>query len=273
MRLLPIFRWCTTWMIGTGESISFWLDSWHGQPLITMLEPGQKPHQPKISLRDAEPIINELMPGYDLKVNLNSDRDALIWKWTARGIYSANSAYKILITGGKIEFEHAYLWKLPVPPTVRIFSYLMIQDRILIGEVMLRRHMVYRQTCLMCQNCPSESAIHLLFLCPNAVQIWFGVAAHFGFRVMIPKLTIDEIICTSRQQAELEGEAKRKVWNSLFMCTCWMIWKQRNNKVFTGVQTPTEVVVNRIIEETRLWMKCCAPGRMARDHTLIEDPD
>lgn len=273
IRLLPIFRWSTEWKIGTGEAISFWFDAWQGQPLIKLLEPGGRPTQPKISLRDAAPIVTTLLPESDLTVTLNSGCDSILWKWTASGIYSANSVYKMLTTGGRIEFDHMYVWRLPIPPTVRIFAYLMLQDRILTGEVMERRNMATQNRCVMCRNCPSESTLHLLFLCPNAVQVWFRVAAHFGFRIMVPRLTVDDIMVVSRRQAEMEGERCRKIWNSLFMCTCWLIWKQRNNKIFTGKLTPPDIVASRVIEETLLWMKCCNQGVLQKSCNLIEEPD
>lgn len=273
IRLLPIFCWSTEWRVGTGEPISFWLDAWHGQPLFKKLEPAEKPPQPKISLRDAAPIVARLLPGVVLTIDLNNGCDTIIWKWTASGAYTASSLYKMLKIGGRINFDHAYIWRLAIPPTVRIFSYLMIQDRILSGEIMTRRNMRNQNSCVMCQNCPSESTLHLLFLCPYAVQVWFEVAQQFGFRLMIPKTTIEEIIVVSRRQAEMEGERCSKIWNSLFMCMCWMIWKQRNNKIFTRTLVPPGVLVGRIIEDTKLWMNYCGPGLMNRNHNLIEEPD
>lgn len=122
LKLLPNFRWSTSWEIGDGTSISFWLDAWHDQSLVTTLEQGQKPTQPKISLRDAVPITQLLLPDYELTIQLRLGRDKICWNWTAGGIYTAKSVYKLLKTGSREGCQTRYVWKLPVPTMVRIFA-------------------------------------------------------------------------------------------------------------------------------------------------------
>lgn len=100
IKMLPMFRWSTSWVIGDGASISFWLDAWHDQSLVTVLEQGEKPIQPKISSRDAAPIKQLLLPDVELTIQLNSGRDKFFWNWTASGIYTAKSVYGLLKTGG-----------------------------------------------------------------------------------------------------------------------------------------------------------------------------
>lgn len=269
---MPIFRWSTCWVIGDGAAISFWYDAWHNRPLLYSLETGQKPTQPKISLRDAIPIAHTLLPSTDLEVVLSQRRDQVLWKWTASASYTAKSIYKMFVTGGKVRCENSYVWQLPVPPTVRIFVYFMLKGKILTGDVRVRRKMSNEGSCQMCRNCPSESVLHLLFLCPNAVQIWFGVSLQMGFRVMIPRMAIEEIICKSREQAHMEGVQQAKLWDSVFWCTCWMIWRQRNELIFSDKLLPPHIVVHRIIGEAMLWTKSCAKVRQG-DYTLLPEPD
>lgn len=272
-RLLLIFRWCTTWVIGNGSAIPFWFNAWNGRPLIEIMEQGVRPTQPKISLRDAQPIAQVLLLDQDLTITLNTEMDQTVRRWTSNGSYSASSTNKMMITVEKLKFAPSYIWKLRIPPMVRIFAYCLIKDKILTGDVMVRRHMGSDNFCLMCQNCPAESALHLIFIYLNAVQVWFGLSKYFGFRVMIPTMTIGEIVKRSREQSQMQGEGCKKIWNSLFMCACWMLWKQRNERIFSGKLVPVQIILDRVIAKTELWIQCCNAGSTSIDHNLLEESD
>lgn len=54
----------------------------------------------------------------------------------------------------------------------------------------------------MCENCPSKSALHLLFLCPNGVEIWSTLAKQTGYRLMVPASTVEGISAKSRDMLQ-----------------------------------------------------------------------
>lgn len=152
---------------------------WHSAtPLIHSLEQNQRPTQPRLSLRDAYPIKHTLN-GQQVQTDIvvfTDDRYAHLWKWTNRGVYTAASAYSTMTAGGKIVAVHKPIWKLPIPPTVKIFAYLLLKIQILTQALMQRRNMGVDGGCQMCLNCPSVSALHLIFLCPTSgPQLRYGM--------------------------------------------------------------------------------------------------
>lgn len=87
-------------------AISFWFDEWSGLPLA-QLGPGQpRFHQPTISLGDAHHIAHFVAPRNDelWDICLTNDRDQIIWKWNAKGVYTAKSLYITMIRAGKIRW-------------------------------------------------------------------------------------------------------------------------------------------------------------------------
>lgn len=57
--------------------------------------------------------------------------DSLLWRWSSHGIYSASSIYRIMILDGKVSWGFMEVWDSFAPSNVKIFSYLLIKNRIL----------------------------------------------------------------------------------------------------------------------------------------------
>lgn len=134
-----IFFCCTTWQIGDGASISFWYDAWSGE--AKMLATSRRMHNSFIALKDAWPSRDTLYPNLcsTQTVDFNAQSDTLIWRWENSGRYTAKSAYRMFSGNGMIKWEFNFTWKCRVPPTVRIFAFLLLQDRILTKDVLERR--------------------------------------------------------------------------------------------------------------------------------------
>lgn len=265
-------------MVGDGQATSYWRDPWNGKALIDLLPQGDKATHPHLSLRDAYPIRFRLHSEAEQVPTNNliftDDRDTMRWRWTMDGSYTASSIYRLISEGGKIKSNHNMVWRLPIPPTVRIFAYLLLKCKILTQDVMQVRNMGTDDGCQICQNCPTESALHLIFLCPVAVQVWCELTARVGFRLMQPAQSVDEIWEKSRVHARLLGKEIYKQWQSLFMCACWHMWKRRNDKIFSGRMTATQLLADRIVQEGRLWLKYCNRStRIMMGTNLLPEPD
>lgn len=97
------------------------------------------------------------------QVTFNNDlEDAIYWKFSVSGEFTTKSIYNSLIDGGKIIWEHERIWKYKVPQTVQIFCCLLLKNRILTKANLKARGMNCETHCNMCNNCPVESAAHLL---------------------------------------------------------------------------------------------------------------
>lgn len=122
---------------------------------------GMVPHwqlsvNPRLSLCDAYPIRANLHGNLNVPsdISFSQATDKMEWKWSNTGVYSARSIYEVMMGMGMIKPLHVYTWKLGIPPTVRIFIYLLLKQKILTKDVMQCRNMGSDLGCEMCGNCP-----------------------------------------------------------------------------------------------------------------------
>lgn len=48
-----------------------------------------------------------------------------------------------------------------------------------------------------------------------------------------------------------------RTWDVRFVVTCWLLWKQHNNVIFSGSLTPADVLAREIIHEGDMWLRSC----------------
>lgn len=46
-------------------------------------------------------------------------------------------------------------------------------------------------------------------------------------------------------------------WSVAFVAVCWLIWKERNTRVFRNKRQPVQCLVPRILQLIDLWLKHC----------------
>lgn len=129
---------CTTWHIWDGKSIAFWFDSWNDQS--GRVGNGYVFSKPSISLRDAWHRIHalDLNLVINREIEFSSERDRIIWTLESSGSYSSKSIYRVLASLGRTQWEFQFTWKSPIPPTVKIFAYLVLKDKILTRDSLSR---------------------------------------------------------------------------------------------------------------------------------------
>lgn len=189
LKIRPLFLWSTRWHIGTGATISFWFDSW---TYPTMSESELRLTNRNISLKDA--VTLSLSPH---EIEFSEGEDQLYWIWSTSACYSAKSLYDVMMAGGKTISEFKQTWNFKIPPTVRIFAYLLFQGKILTHDVMERRGFNCDMGCITCDNCSMETAMHLFFQCRFAIALWNRMAALLGHRIMWPDHTVRLTYLTS----------------------------------------------------------------------------
>jgi hypothetical protein len=73
-------------------------------------------------------------------VSLNGQNDEIRWIWTTNGKYFVSSAYECQILGAMTFFRDDDIWKACTEPKCKIFSWLVMHDRVLIADNMSRKN-------------------------------------------------------------------------------------------------------------------------------------
>ncbi|CAL8995128.1 unnamed protein product [Prunus brigantina] len=184
-----LLRQGMSWRLGRGDNALFWKDHWlHEGPLL---------HQGGVlnvveqdctvdsffknrwwdidKLRGvvAEEIVQKII---NFPIGAGSNlQDTQIWSATSDGKFSVKSAYGLLFRNyGRSDPGLDILWKLRVPPKLKIFFWLVLQGRILTNEQRARRQLTSDPSCSVCDGF-SESIVHLLRDCPRANEVWRAV--------------------------------------------------------------------------------------------------
>lgn len=181
--------------------------------------------------------------------------DNISWRWGSGNEYSAKSFYDLVVAGGKTRWKFDYTWQLRLPPTVRIFCFLCLKGKILTHDVMLRRGMQCDLECVMCQSCHLETALHLLFHCEYATNFWMWYSGILGYSIMHISNSVQRTV--SKSWSACKGRVARKEWGVFFYSGVWMIWKERNNKIFEGKNLDARGAAYKAWNESLLWIQNC----------------
>ena len=113
----------------------------------------------------------------NLPPTVNGDR--MWWKLTKNGAFNIRSFYNKLRSPLPIIFPWKGVWKVKAPRHVSFFVWTAVWDRILAGNNLRGRRMVFVDWCIMCR-CNEETVDHLLLHCDKAYRLWSLVFRSFG---------------------------------------------------------------------------------------------
>ena len=120
----------------------------------------------------------------------------LAWAFEKHGTYSVRSAYRLLkqeqtaaamaLMGESSGSESAQcwstLWKMEVPPQIRVFWWRVIHNSLPSKAELKRRHIENESFCEVCGD-PDETLFHVFFQCPVAKNFWQAVKEMLGISI------------------------------------------------------------------------------------------
>ena len=102
---------------------------------------------------------------------LSSDIDSMSWSVSSNKFYSMKSCYAILNDGG-LRSQHAMdIWKCKVPLKTKVFSWLVVHDKILSRENLAKKDWLGSIVCVFC-GCEVKSTSHIFIHCQVAGGVW-----------------------------------------------------------------------------------------------------
>jgi hypothetical protein len=122
------------------------------------------------------------------KINLGHYmmEDVHAWSYEKNGVYFVRSAYWLLkdIQMSNAEYKDSstsgsggpgawwkHLWKMKIPPKVRIFWWQSIHDFLSAKSNLFYRHIAKDGACMNCGYC-AETIYHTMFECSDAKRFW-----------------------------------------------------------------------------------------------------
>jgi hypothetical protein len=240
------------WRIGDGARVRIWKDKWLPRPSTFMV-------QSKPVLLDPNATVNALIDGdthwwnlpllenlftkeeaqliLTLPVSTTSQEDTCIWRGTKNGSFSVRSAYYIQreiersgiaesSSTGKRPKVWKKIWNLKIPNAEKNFLWRACHESLPTRQNLKWRNIIDDASCPFC-NMEDETAIHILWQCPSAKDVWCvgpkmlqkSTEEGKNFRGVV-EAVLEK--CSPEDMAFFAGVARR-------------IWWRRNEVVHGGV--------------------------------------
>ena len=123
----------------------------------------------------ALPILVNQLSGFEL----NTIPDQILWRWTPHRHFTVHSFYSWLDFGGVPNREFQSIWGATIPLKIKIFLWLVKQNRVLTRDNLSRRGWSGNMQCVYCSE--MESVNHLFVNCHYAGSIWAWIATYNRF--------------------------------------------------------------------------------------------
>jgi hypothetical protein len=158
---------------------------------------------------------------------LSDVRDSIVWSWDSKeGKVSAKQAYEVQFLEEMdvgLEDWLIDIWKWQIPLRIKLFCWLMIDNRILTWDNLLKRGFVGPSRCFLCGK-GEETINHLMVYCSFTKEVW---------NYLLKVLKVQRIWeCGQLSESFQNWNKVKENWTELPCYICWEIWRQRNLIIF-----------------------------------------
>jgi len=165
-------------------------------------------------------------------------------------------AYQILTSTENpiLDDTGALVWHKQVPLKVSILAWRLLRDRLPTKNNLFRRDIIQSAALMCVVGCGyEESASHLFLHCDSFGSIWQHIRNWLGVSGVETYNIGDHFI----QFINYIGTStKRHSLMQLMWLSCvWIIWTERNNKIFKNFQTSMLELLEKIKHYSYWWLK------------------
>ncbi|XP_019447391.1 PREDICTED: uncharacterized protein LOC109350622 [Lupinus angustifolius] len=248
----------SVWLIGDGNQVNFWKDSWIGDPLVYTLNISQHVHEsltsnvadfisgarwriPAVLARKAPEIARKIAR----YIRAEGD-DKLIWQHANDGVLTLKTAFKDISSPSQKLFWCKKIWNRSIPPSKSFITWRIMHHKMPTDDNLQSRGCMMASICNLCY-CDSEDAEHLFLSCKFAQGIWDWIKTTFSIK--LNTASIASILSSCK------GIFNNQVNDVLLACVInaiSFIWYCRNQRRFKDRIISALHVFSRIKAETNL---------------------
>lgn len=157
--------------------------------------------------------------------------DTFAWPHDPSGKYMARSTYTRLNQGAIRSPTATAIWRSWAPLKCKIFARFAVQQRLWTSDRGARHGL--QDNSSPCYTCLQEedTVEHIVVQCVYARQVWHTCFDSLQINVPPPNNTDTFVEWWLRARSGFQGKHKRG-FDSVVIGAAWMLWKQRNAKVF-----------------------------------------
>jgi hypothetical protein len=267
------------WLLGDGNDINFWTDSWCGAPLVDQLNVplqighllssyvsdfifnGQWVFPPQLSImfNNLSSIVNKVT------IPLVQSQDKLLWKHNDSGDLELKQAYTFKLQQYQDLHWAKLIWNPAIPPSKSLMVWRLMHEKMPTDENLMIRGCAIPSMCNLC-NCHVESSFHIFFQCKFAIKLWSWLAGCLNLTLQFHSMEDLWKLCDLNWSPQSKVTLIAALINLLNT-----IWLVRNQARFNNVIIPWRSAISMIIANTCLsGNSTCKPSSNSlRDFTLF----
>ncbi|XP_028119111.1 uncharacterized protein LOC114316615 [Camellia sinensis] len=266
-KLLSLRKWVSPLIkhkIGCGDTTFLWFDNWHpigplwnkfgdriiydsalnSDTKVSKIIDGSSWKWPFPNSWEIQELISSTLVCFHPNP---SSTDQAIWNLTTDGKFSIQSAWNHWRKKFDIVVWHKLVWGPHRIPKVSFNVWVALHNRLYTGD---RLRMFGLSTSSQCPFCLhlEESHSHLFFECIFSSRVWSAIEV--ACNIKWPVLGWPESVTFVSK--ETKGNSLRvNIISNAFLCSVYMIWIDRNNRIFNTELKPDEVVIKIVIQMVR----------------------
>eukprot|EP00253_Pinus_taeda_P023228 PITA_23228 len=267
------------WEIRGGKEANFWEDKWHQKERLSSIQGLQqvrdrigrdrplvrdywKVNNPEESWRtwvdltewdgefssDHKAVFRKEVESR--KIKARNGRDILRWGNSMKGSFTIKEAYFLtsVQSGNKENPDWRIVWERNWWLKVSIFIWLASKNKILTWDRIQKKGFIGPSRCCLC-NSEGETRNHLLINCPFAKTLWINTKRSFGKPENAPREFNDVVFQWNKEV--FQCKVVRRAWDLISGFILWMIWKERNRRIFQNSAMEPEVIWGKAIKLLR----------------------
>lgn len=266
----------TFWEIRGGEEANFWEDRWQQKERMSRI---QNLHQIRGRIEGDKTCVRDYWKANDLeeswriwidptewdqelsqdlqeayrkeigsrKIRARNGKDILRWGNSMKGLFTTKEAYYLTDTQNRGEgnLDWKIIWESNWWPKLSIFIWLASKNKILTWDRIQKKGFNGPSRCCLCNN-DGETRDHLLINCPFAKKLWTNTKRTFNKSGIAPR-EFNELVFQWNKEV-FQCRVVKRAWNLISGFVLWMVWKERNRRVFQNSAKEPEVIWGRAVE-------------------------
>ncbi|CAN1335690.1 Putative ribonuclease H protein At1g65750 [Linum perenne] len=195
-----------------------------------------------------------------------NEEDERIWHFSGNGLYTVRSAYRLLTSndaehvGLRVGGNWRKLWQVEVPPKIKHHVWRLARN-VLPTRTAIRSRGIDAENICGCCGLEEEQLEHLFFGCVVAERCW----REAGIGHLLEMTQQVEEDATSWLFRIIDTASCEQVQRTFVVL--WVIWKERNDRVWNHQSRPPELVVRNGWDQVEEWRLAQnrRPERVDRD--------
>jgi ribonuclease HI len=250
----------SAWLLGDGEDISFWNDSWCGLPIAEQLNLPEQISQSLVStvsdfIVDGTWVIPpQLSDLYPTLISIVSQvsipsfpaKDKILWKHTDDGDLQLKEAYQFKLMQHQELVWAKAIWNIDIPPSKSLLAWRIMHGKVPTDENLMSRGCYIPSMCNLC-NSHVESSFHIFFECSYAIKLWSWLAGCINLVIQFSSMEDMWKLCDLQWSPQSRVTMTAAIVNLLNI-----IWLARNQSRFNNTSTSWQSVISMIITNTAL---------------------